>query len=193
MNRSSSTRTPALVAAGALVTVIAVFAFATSGFGRSGDPVGPTTPPSASPDVSPGTTPDPSPSVPVDHGPIDGDVVIDLDTVTPHAVSARVRDTTGHLVRAISGRPGAGMSVRWHDIAVSQVDERTVSVTWVGLATDEGVHVDISTEAGGYVIEIVQAGPQPQSDALGHDRVLILSFDEPIVATDVTGGVADRS
>jgi hypothetical protein len=193
VNRSSSSRTPALVAVAALATVVAVFAVATSGFGRSGDPVDPSAPPTPSPIVSPGVTPDPTPSAPVDHGPIEGDVTVDLENVTGHAVRASVRDTTGHLVGAVSGRPGAGMSVRWHDIAVTQVDARTISVTWVGIAMDDEVHVEISTEGDGYLVEIVQMGPPPQSDATGHDRVLILSFDEPVVAADVTGGVADRS
>lgn len=92
-----------------------------------------------------------------------------------------------------SGRPGSGMPVFWHDIAVHNLDARTISVTWVGLALDDKVHVDIAFERGRYLIDIVQTGPVPNSDASGSDRELILRFTQPVVADEVIGGVTDKS
>jgi hypothetical protein len=138
-------------------------------------------------------TPTSSPSDPSDEGPIPGDVTVDLQAPAGHHVTATVRDESGDIVGVRSGVPGDGMSVRWHDIVVKNVDPRTVSVTWVGITIDENVFVGVSADGDGYLVDIVQAGPYPNSDALGSDRVLLLTFDQPVRAADVTGGVADRA
>jgi len=195
MNNPSSRRVPAGVTAAVLViaiAVVAVITIAATGFGRTSAPADPS--PSAPPTASPTVSPDPTvaPTQP-EHPPIDGDVIVDLDTATDNDVTVTVRDQTGSVVKAVSGTPGDGMSVRWNDILVRTVDARTISVTWVGLAVDEEVHVDVSSENGGYVIDIVQTGPVPNSDATGYDRELMLTFDEPVAAADVSGGVSFRS
>lgn len=182
-----------------LVIGVAVVGIAASGFGRTasaGDPT-PSVPPSVAPSGSPSAPASPAPTVgptaPVDHPPIDGDITVELENQTGHFITATVRDETDTLVDVATGRPGSGMSVFWHDIAVRNLDARTISVTWVGLALDDKVHVAIAFERGKYLIDIVQTGALPNTDASGYDRVLILRFTQPVVADEVIGGVADKT
>jgi hypothetical protein len=198
MDRILSSSRLLTLTAGALVVAFAAVAIAAAALGAPAAPAdpSPTTPiggvPTPPPSDGPSLPPTPSPT-PVEHPPIAGDVTIDLFTATGHDVEAMVRDTTRTITRVDTGRAGAGMSVRWHDILVRQVDARTVSVTWIGLAIDDEVHVDVAFENSVYLIEIVQTGPEPGTDATGYDRELILTFEQPVVAADVLGGVADRS
>jgi hypothetical protein len=92
-----------------------------------------------------------------------------------------------------SGQPGDGMSVRWHDALVKNVDADTIAITFVGLPRDEQVDMVVDAASGKVTITIVQAGPVPQSDALGADRIVILSFDAPISAGDVSVEILDRT
>lgn len=181
--------------AGLAIVGVAAVAIVVSGIGRTanaGDP-----PPSASPTPLPSVPASPAPSVgptpPAEHPPIEGDITVDLENQTDHFITTTVRDNTETLVDVVSGRPGSGMSVFWHDIAVRNLDARTISVTWVGLALDDKVHVDIAFEGGKYLIEIVQTGREPNTDASGFDRELILRFTQPVVADEVIGGVADKT
>jgi hypothetical protein len=197
MDRIPVTSRLLAMTAGALVVSFVVVAIAAAALGPAD---GPGTPAQPSPSAPVGRVPSPAPTVvpspsptPVEHPPIAGDVHIDLWTATGHDVEATVRDTTRTITQVETGRAGAGMSVRWHDILVRQVDARTVSVTWIGLPIDDEVHVDVAYENSVYLIEIVQTGPEPGSDAIGYDRELILTFEQPVVAGDVLGGVADRS
>lgn len=157
----------------------------------------PSTPPSAQPTIEPGPPASPRPTVaptqPVEHPPIEGDITVDLQNRTGHIITATVRDDTDTLVDARSGNPGSGMSVFWHDIEVHNLDARTIRVTWVGLALDDKVHVNIAFERDKYLIDIVQTGAEPNTDASGFDRGLILRFTQPIVADEVIGGVADKT
>ena len=40
---------------------------------------------------------------------------------------------------------------------------------------------------------LVQAGPYPQTDAMGEDRILILTFDGPVSADDVSVEILNRT
>jgi hypothetical protein len=179
-----------------VIAAAAVAVTAANVLSRNPSPVSPgsSPSPSAGPILTPGPTSAPSPTPPGEHPPIAGDIVIKLSNATGHAVTASVRDTSGRLAAATSGMPGGGMSVRWGEIVVRNVDARTLSVTWVGLPTDdEKVHVAVSREGARYVVDIVQKGPPQNSDAVGYDRVLLLTFDQPVSAADVIGGVSARS
>jgi hypothetical protein len=66
-------------------------------------------------------------------------------------------------------------------------------VTWVGLPGDDVVDLGINGAAGAYVLTLVQAGPVANSDAMGEDRVLILTFDAPVSAADVSVDILDRT
>ncbi len=201
MDRTVSQPRIMTLATGSLVAAFAIVALAAAVLGAPpapsapapSAPIGgvPTPAPTATP--QPTATPTASPSQPVDHPPILGDVTIDLEVADGHRVKATVRDTTKSIIAIRSGQPGGGMSVRWHDILVRQLDVHTVSVVWVGLPIDDQVHIDVAFENSVYLIEIVQVGPEPGTDATGVDREIILSFDQPVVAADILGGVADRT
>jgi hypothetical protein len=114
-----------------------------------------------------------------------------LDVATPHTVSVAITDDTGTLVGAASGRAADGMSVRWFDVEVENVDADTLRLTWAGYAKDEIVDLAISTDAGGLRLRIVQSGPLPNTDALGADRVLLLDFDAPVAAEDILATIQE--
>ena len=140
--------------------------------------------PTVAPSKAPTPTPTPPPSVPGS---------VDLDNASGHDVSILIHDQVGDLVGAESGKPGDGMSVRWHDSIVENVDATSIRVTWVGLPGDDVADLGISGEAGAYVVTIVQPGPYANTDAMGEDRVLILTFDAPVSADDVTVEILDRT
>lgn len=118
---------------------------------------------------------------------------VDLDNATGHRVSILIHGETDDLVGAASGKPGDGMSVGWHKAIVENVDENTIALTWVGLPRNDIADLDISRVNGGYAFTIVQAGPMPYSDAMGEDRVLVLTFDAPVSAGDISVEILDRT
>ena len=144
-------------------------------------------PATPAPTVTPSKAPSPTPSVPSVPG------SVDLENTSGHDVSILIHDQVGDLVGAESGKPGDGMSVRWHDSIVENVDARSIRVTWVGLPGNDVVDLGISGEAGAYVLTIVQPGPYANTDAMGEDRVLILTFDAPVSADDVSVEILDRT
>ena len=149
--------------------------------------VAPAKTPTPAPTVSPSKAPSPTPSVPSLPG------SVDLENASGHDVSILIHDQVGVLVDAESGKPGDGMSVRWHDSIVENVDATSIRVTWVGLPGDAVADLGISGEAGAFVLTIVQPGPYANTDAMGEDRVLILTFDAPVSAGDVSVEILDRT
>lgn len=151
-------------------------------------------PPIASPSAAPASpAPTAIPSKAPSPTPRSAPSSVDLENASGHDVSILIHDQVGDLVDAESGAPGDGMSVRWHDSIVENVDATTIRVTWVGLPGDDTIDLGISGAAGGYVITVVQPGPYPYTDALGEDRVLILTFDAPVSADDVAVEILDRT
>ena len=180
MQRSTD-RGQALVVSTILIAIVA--ALAALAYGAS--PAGEGAPdPSSSPAPSerPVATPTvaPSPSTPVD-----GDVVVELDIATDHDVSVVVDDATGRIVAVRSGRAGDGMSVRWFDVKVENVDATTIRITWVGLPVDEEIALTVTESDGSIALDFAQAGPPAYSDAVGFDRVLEIEFDAAVDAADV--------
>jgi hypothetical protein len=181
MNTYSS-RGRALPVAALLLALVAVVAIVASGaFGRAGDPGKPT--PSAPPSGAPTPTPKPTPK-PSDKpaGPI---FTVDLKSLDNNDVKVIIDDKTGAIVDAVSGNPGDGMSVRWFDMIVENVDAKTLRLTWVGLPVEEDIKLSVSRDDGKLRLRMVQASPPMNSDALGFDRVVVVTFDEPISADDV--------
>ena len=181
---NSTFRGRALPAAALLIALVAVIAVVASGaLGRAGDPgtPTPTAPPSAAPTPkpTPSATPEPSETP-------DGIFNLDLDTVDDHDVKIVVDDRTGTVVEVTSGNAGDGMSVRWFDMKVENLDAETLRLTWVGLPRDEVVRLFVIEENGKVKLAFVQAAPPANSDALGFDRIVVLKFDAPIGAEDVT-------
>jgi hypothetical protein len=114
---------------------------------------------------------------------------LDLDVAPPDDISVVVTDRTGAVTGAASGRAGDGMSVRWGRVNVENVDAHTLRVTWVGLPGDDEVRVTVSGSPDALRLAVVQQAPPANSDAMGHDRVLVLTFSEDVRAADVLATV----
>lgn len=191
MNRSTSRSGVAALAAIAALIVLAVIA--AGAFGRTAPPDPSAPPASESPSPSPIVSPVPSeapsdepseePSEAPSEAPDGFD--FDLDIATPHDVSVTIDDLTGHIVDAVSGKAGDGMSVRWFDSLVENDGDDTIRITWVGLPQDDEVSVTVSQDGDTIVVAIDQAAPPANSDATGHDRVIELTFDDAVDAGDV--------
>ena len=187
---------PALaVALGALAVAVIAVGFAVS---RPAVPSGPaaserpSATPVASPSSGPSATPVPVPSAQPSKAP-SGQRSVELRNVSGHQVTALVSDTGDRLVEAASGLPGDGMSVQWHKAIVTQSGTRAITVTWAGLPRDDTVDVTVDAVDGRLHVTIVQAGPVPDSDAMGEDRAIVLTFDGPVAADDVSVEVLDRT
>jgi hypothetical protein len=147
---------------------------------------------------SPSTPAGPVPTAPSSPAPSDDPVVepspvpseapsgaIDLDTADDHAVSVVIEDEGGLLGGSASGRAGDGMSVRWGDVEIVNVDEDTLRVTWVGLPVDAEIRLVVAGDADAVSLAFTQPAPPADSDAIGFDRVLVLDFVAPVQAADV--------
>ena len=105
---------------------------------------------------------------------------VDLDVATTHDVRVTVVDDGGSLVGIKSGHAGDGMSVRWFDLKVENVDSSTLRLTWIGFAADDESVLNVGENDGRVQLALSVAGPPPNSDATGYDRVLILEFDHDV-------------
>ena len=187
--RSTSTRgqaqTVVAVLLGAVVAVgLAAFAFSRPG-GVAGSPAAPSAHPSASPSAAPIVVPTASPN--------NGSTVVVLESASGHDVSLNIHDDSGSIVKAASGKPGEGMSIRWHDADVQNVDARTIAIRWAAFPLDEVLDLGVNVASGQYELTFVQAGPYPNTDAMGEDRILILTFDAPVSANDVSVEILNRT
>jgi hypothetical protein len=102
-----------------------------------------------------------------------------------HDVSVVVTDRSGSLVGAASGNAGDGMSVRWGDAIVRNVDPNTIEVTWAGFPRDETVGLVVEARGDGVLLRIGQDAPYPNSDAMGADRVMVFTFADRVAAGQV--------
>ena len=152
---------------------------------------GPATPAPAEPQQpAPSVPANPAPSVDPDGAP-DNVTTVDLDVATTHDVRVTVVDDGGSLVGIKSGHAGDGMSVRWFDLKVENVDSSTLRLTWIGFAADDESVLNVGENDGRVQLALSVAGPPPNSDATGYDRVLILEFDHDVSAADVTSTVQE--
>jgi len=149
--------------------------------------------PSTAPAASPAATQAPGPTVDPTAAPPAGSISFELENASGHDVTLQVHDQTGTLAGAESGPAVDGMSVRWHDARVRTVGPRTILVTWAGLPQDEAVDLGVAILDGRLLVTIVQAGPVPDSDAMGEDRSVALTFDGALLAGDVSVEVLDRA
>jgi hypothetical protein len=180
------------IALGVVAVVSIAVAVAVTRPGASADATAstrPSTPPSSAPSAKPTSVPTTTPSA----TPTAGRISVDLQNATDHDVTLLIHGEIATVVKAESGTPGDGMSVRWHDSLVKNADERTIRVTWVGLPGDETVDLDIVERNGAYRLTLVQAGPYPYTDAMGEDRIVFLTFDHAVSAADVSVEILDRT
>lgn len=178
MSRSSgSRRVGAVILAIALVAVVAAIALG------AGAPSTPPSDPSPSPTSLPSPEPTRTPVVPSE--PPAGDVVLELDIAAKGPVILVIDDRTGSLVGARSGRASDGMSVRWGEVQVENVDAETLRVTWAGWPRAEEISLVVTEQGDGLLLDFVQGTPPSNSDAMGLDRVVVLEFDRPVRSEDV--------
>jgi hypothetical protein len=167
------------------ITALALVVVGAVAFGAGRQPaVAPTASPVATP--SPVSTPSVQPATPVpSRAPSDGPTVVVLDTADDNDPHVAVDDQTGKLVDIRAGHAGDGMSVRWNEAIVDQIDPQTIRVTWVGFPGDEEVFLTIDVNDGAPVLVFDQKAPYANTDALGADRVLVLTFDSDVAADKV--------
>lgn len=195
MSRSTSRTIVALLAGVVLASVVALAANAA--FGRGSSSPEPSSPPvvtpSPEPSDEPSTPPSEEPSEEPSDPPADGPTKVALENLTGDDVSIEIDDETGMVVKAESGTPGDGMSVRWFDVKVENIDADTLRIVWVGLPRDEVVRLGVSTVDGKIRLRFVQDAPPANSDALGFDRILELSFDRLVRSEDVLTSVQEST
>ncbi|HET9457036.1 MAG TPA: PT domain-containing protein [Candidatus Limnocylindrales bacterium] len=208
---------PLLVAGGVIVAIalVAGIALGSGGGGRGGDG-GVAPPASEAPTPSPIVTPSPAPSdepseepseqpseapseapteepseAPTDGGSDGMPIKVDLDNATGHDVYVDVVDRSGWLLGAESGSPGEGTSVDAYAVVVENVDERTLRLTWIDYPIDNALALFIDEVDGGLRFVLVQPEPTGDTDAMGFDRELILTFDRAISADQVEAFLQD--
>ena len=183
MFHSTRTSNAAGPAAGLLLGALLVILAACGGAAASPAPASPapaTPAPTEQPSEPPASeAPSPAPS----QG--NGDEGIVLDVPGGHVISVVVTDRGVGLAGAESGKAAEGMSVRWGDAIVENVDATTLKVTWVGFPQDETIGLVLEPKGDKVVIRFGQNAPYENTDALGADRVMVFAFDAPVSADDV--------
>ena len=114
-------------------------------------------------------------------------ITVDLETADGHDVHVDIVDRYGLLESAESGHPAEGMSVEPFKLEIENLDERTLKLTWVDFGIDNALELHFFQD--GRVFVMIQPDPDGDVDAIGFDRELILTFEEPISADDIEGFV----
>jgi hypothetical protein len=177
----SGLRAMPLVAALGLL-LVAALAVATVGGLFQGQPVvvPPVATPSPSAPVAPSATAQPSPSAPspsplvtrVDLIGFDGRVLSTIEIV----------DGSGTLVDPRTGQPGENASAEAPHARNDPADPATVVLTWNGLLSDEDRRLTIASDGRTMTLDVLPGC----GDLLPVVRELILTFDGPVPADDVT-------
>lgn len=190
-----------LVLGAVVVTGSVAAAIALGGDGSTGS-VDPSTAPSLAPAVTPTpvatpvatplptakptapATPKPTTEVEPSVPPVDAmPLTVDLETLTPHHVHVDIADLSGKLVSAVSGTPTASAPFDMYILKVENIDARTLRLTWVDRPGDNALALYINEDASRFLM--IQPEHDTQGDTILHDRVLILTFRDPISASDV--------
>jgi hypothetical protein len=130
------------------------------------------------PDSTPASSPSP------DEGGLDAmPIAVELDTFDGHRVSIDIVDRTGSIVSAVSGRLGDNPSA--DGLAVTNVDARTLQLTWVDFPIDNRLALFVDDVDGHLRLLLIQPGPTVVTDAIGFDRQLVLTFDHAVNASTV--------
>jgi hypothetical protein len=112
-------------------------------------------------------------------------IKVDLGNATGASVYVDIVDGTGRLLDAESGTPGDGMSVEPYVLSVKNVDATTLELTWVDFPIDNALALYVDDHEGRLRLLLVQPEPTGPTDSIGFDRVLRLTFSEPILADRV--------
>jgi hypothetical protein len=182
MSPSRSSAGIAIPLAIAAVALVAAVAFGAASLGASPSP-------SPAPSATPAPTPviTAAPSDPASPAPSqDADrAEIRLDSALGHDVVVAITDRNDLLTEARSGTAKDGMSARWGTASVRNLDPNTVEVSWAGYPQDEIVGLLVVPTSDGVLLRIGQSMPYPNTDVMGADRVLVLTFAEAVSADDV--------
>ena len=149
--------------------------------------------PASTPDPvisTPVPTPDPS-LEPSDAGQDAMPINLDLDTFDGHAVSLDIVDRTGSMTSATSGRPGDGASVEAWTVEVVNVDDRTIRLTWIDYPIDNRLALFVDEVDGRLQLLLVRPEPRGETDSIGFDRQVDLTFDHAVDASTVRAILQD--
>jgi hypothetical protein len=177
----SRSRSAALIGAVAIASVLAAC--------TASMPAAPSLPATPLPSVEPSAQPSADPSA----GP-SGDVTpvrVDLESTSGQDVTIDILDRTATLLRAASGTPGDGVSADSRSVRVENVDARTLRLTWSDFPIDNQLHLFIDPVEAGYRLLLIQPAPTGPADAMGEDRILELTFDRDVSATQVRTHIQD--
>jgi hypothetical protein len=186
-NHTGATRRTHRATRGLALGVAAAFVLAACSSAVAADP-GSGDEPKPSPTSAPIGTPIPAPS---DGGGDAMPITIDLTNATGADVRVDIVDHTGSLDGATSGTPGDGASVVPYTLLVENVDDRTLRLTWVDLPIDNDLALFIDETATGLRLVLVQPEPTEPSDSMAFDRILDLTFDQPVMADEVEAFLQD--
>jgi hypothetical protein len=184
--RDRSTQITFLATIAAGVVLAAFVALTAFGGGRGNDGDIAPLPASPVPSETPSPTTDPN-----DGGSDAMPIKVELDNATGADIHVDVADTTGLLVGAASGTPGDGQSVEPYTLKVENLDATTLQLTWVDFPIDNALALYIDESEGAVRLLLVQPEPTGPTDSIGFDRVLILSFSEPVSASEVQAFLQD--
>ncbi len=187
-------RPATLSLAGVAIAAVAVVAFA-AGPGRAADApasIPPAPISSAAPPAAQDPTPVPTPVVSAKPPVVDPTEVpgakpttVVLDTFDRSIVTVEIKDRTGSIVKAISGKPGDNPSA--DGLAIRNLDGRTLELTWVDFPIDNELTLFVDETDGNLQLLLIQPPPTGVTDAVGMDRQLILTFDHDVDASSVVG------
>jgi hypothetical protein len=131
----------------------------------------PSSPPTAQPSITPVPSPTPNDLV---------SVHVDLEVAAGQPASVDVY--FGGHIQARSGQPGDGVSVATDEIAVTNDGPNTLVLTWSGMPCEASYRLEVSPDGRDYVLDRPVCG----GDTVAFDRVLVLTFDMPVPASQVS-------
>jgi hypothetical protein len=98
-----------------------------------------------------------------------------------HVVTIDVKDSSGTLLRAKTGKPGDGATVETYALIVTNISPTTIRLAWTGGPCDSANQLFI--DKGRRQLLLVQPGCA--GDAVATDRILDLTFTTPIKASSL--------
>ena len=199
-------RPAGLAVAAIALTAVAVVALATGSARPAAAQTNPSIPPASAPITAPAATPVVPASAVPSKAPVSSPtadpsaeppgkdampIFVELETFDRHDVSVDIVDRTGWLSTAVSGRPGEGASVEGYTLHVANIDAQTLRLTWTDFAMDNQLALFVDDVDGHIRLALVQPAPAGPVDAMGADRVLVLTFDRAVDAASVEAILQD--
>ena len=136
------------------------------------------------PAVVPPSQPSVSPA-PASPSPTPGSLHVDLTVTAGQPQTVDVVDRSGLILEANSGTPSdqGGQSFPFDAVEVSNIDATTLQLAWAGYPckTDH----TLTVESDGRTMALERPACDGDTDTIGLDRILILTFSSPVAAEDV--------